>query len=69
MNNLYASVEIKRLKQNLTDTINNSPLSFCIKQLVVSEALSAICTAADQEYEKDLADMKKAKQEQDKQEA
>lgn len=62
MANIYLSIELANLKQEIIDVINKNPLSYCLKRVVVDEIAAAIKDAARQEYEHDLAESEKEKE-------
>lgn len=69
MEKMYVSVEIERLKQGIVNAVNNSPLPYCLKQVAVDEVARVIREAAKQEYEHDMAEMKKDRKEAEGKEA
>lgn len=68
-NKYYLSVELVNLKKKLADILNASPLPYCLKQVAMQEVLNAVQEAAQQEYQHDLAEVEKAKEEKNKEPA
>ena len=65
----FVSVELINLKQKLANVLNVSPLPYCLKQVAMQEVLNAVQEAAQQEYQHDLVEAEKAKEEKNKEPA
>mgnify|MGYP006980045405 CR=1 FL=1 len=65
--NKSIDIEILELKKQIVAVLNESPLPACIEQLVLSDILNVVSSAANQEYMANMEELKRQEIENERQ--